>query len=521
MVTRSYGYDAAGNLTCLDPSGTTPCSLSHPYVENFTYSAQNRLLGMAGPWLTDPDTYAYDAAGDLTTKTEAQTTVSLSGYLTGGLPANAPASVNGTSYQYDKAGNLTSRGSTSYQYDWQNHLIQVTQNGQVTQFAYDGDGNLVQRTDPSENVTVYVDERAEVNPTTNTWTDRVAFGDRLVFVSPQGQPPSYLYPDYLQSMVSAKTDNYIGGVLYGATTDTVEYTPYGLYRNGAGTLPTDRQFQGQQNQASVGLYHMGARWYDPSIGLWTQPDTIVPNPMDPLSLNRYAFVEGNPLRYRDPLGHSEQTDCQGTTGCATSNTQSPQTSDSTANAASPPSGQSPCDLMPLACKSVGNYAVWVYICLDGDCDWVYVPIPGAVAPPDASTDLSGPSEDTGTGAAASGFAKAITGPDTTGGQSGDAFPPIKKGSVVEGRTVGKHFSYLTRLKAFWENPKRVCVYCHMEGATVVDHAVPRSRGGSGNLDNAQLVCEHCNASKGARDYPVNPPPDYVGPWPPPWWDSGD
>src|SRR5262249_20194339 len=77
------------------------------------------------------------------------------------------------------------------------------------------------------------------------------------------------------------------------------------YRQSTGVLPTDRQFQGQQNQASVGLYHMGARWYDPTIGLWTQPDTVVPNPMDPLALNRYSFVEGNPLKYTDPTGHKE------------------------------------------------------------------------------------------------------------------------------------------------------------------------------------------------------------------------
>jgi RHS repeat-associated protein len=289
-VTRSYGYDAAGNLTCLDPSGTTPCSLTNPYVENFTYSAQNRLLSMAGPWLTDPDTYAYDAAGDLTTKTEAQTTVSLSGYLTGGLPAHAPASVNGTSYQYDKAGNLTSRGSTSYLYDWQNHLVQVTQNGQATRFTYDGDGNLAQRIDPNGTITDYVDDLYERNNTTGTQTFRYLFGNELV-AQDSGMVRSYFYPDYLGSTIAAT-----GGV-------TVEYAPFGLVRSSSGNLPTDHQFQGQQNQASVGLYHMGARWYDPSIGLWTQPDTIVPNPMDPLSLNRFAFVEGNPLTNRDPSGH--------------------------------------------------------------------------------------------------------------------------------------------------------------------------------------------------------------------------
>ena len=51
---------------------------------------------------------------------------------------------------------------------------------------------------------------------------------------------------------------------------------------------------------------MGARWYDPTIGLWTQPDTLVPNPLDPLALNRYSFVEGDPLRYWDPSGHTVQ-----------------------------------------------------------------------------------------------------------------------------------------------------------------------------------------------------------------------
>jgi RHS repeat-associated protein len=44
------------------------------------------------------------------------------------------------------------------------------------------------------------------------------------------------------------------------------------------TLPTDRQFQGHQNQPSIGLDHMGVCWYDLAIGVWTQPDSVVPNP---------------------------------------------------------------------------------------------------------------------------------------------------------------------------------------------------------------------------------------------------
>jgi hypothetical protein len=48
---------------------------------------------------------------------------------------------------------------------------------------------------------------------------------------------------------------------------------------------------------------MGARWYDSRLGIWTSADTLVPNPEDPKSLNRYSWVLGNPLRYADPSGH--------------------------------------------------------------------------------------------------------------------------------------------------------------------------------------------------------------------------
>jgi hypothetical protein len=47
---------------------------------------------------------------------------------------------------------------------------------------------------------------------------------------------------------------------------------------------------------------MGARWYDPSIGRFVQPDTIIPDLYNPQDLNRYAYVRNNPLRYTDPSG---------------------------------------------------------------------------------------------------------------------------------------------------------------------------------------------------------------------------
>lgn len=64
---------------------------------------------------------------------------------------------------------------------------------------------------------------------------------------------------------------------------------------------------------------MRARWYDPAIGRFISPDTIVPDPANPQSFNRYSYVNNRPLNFTDPSGHScvdalegypsEQFDC--------------------------------------------------------------------------------------------------------------------------------------------------------------------------------------------------------------------
>ena len=67
--------------------------------------------------------------------------------------------------------------------------------------------------------------------------------------------------------------------------------------------PTDYRFTGQRQDSGLGLYHMGARWYDPYLGRWLSPDSIVPDPANPQSLNRYSYTRNNPVKYRDPTGH--------------------------------------------------------------------------------------------------------------------------------------------------------------------------------------------------------------------------
>ena len=59
-------------------------------------------------------------------------------------------------------------------------------------------------------------------------------------------------------------------------------------------------------------YH--ARYYHPGLGHFVSADTIVPEPGNPQSLNRYAYVLNNPLKYTDPTGHYSNEEIQRTLG---------------------------------------------------------------------------------------------------------------------------------------------------------------------------------------------------------------
>ncbi len=53
-----------------------------------------------------------------------------------------------------------------------------------------------------------------------------------------------------------------------------------------------------------------ARWYDPALGRFAQPDTIIPQQSQGTQAwDRYAYVNNNPLRYNDPSGHRVAPPC--------------------------------------------------------------------------------------------------------------------------------------------------------------------------------------------------------------------
>jgi RHS repeat-associated protein len=53
----------------------------------------------------------------------------------------------------------------------------------------------------------------------------------------------------------------------------------------------------------LGLYYYQARFYAPGLGRFLSADTIVPDPQNPQSFNRYSYVENRPLNMTDVTGH--------------------------------------------------------------------------------------------------------------------------------------------------------------------------------------------------------------------------
>jgi hypothetical protein len=49
---------------------------------------------------------------------------------------------------------------------------------------------------------------------------------------------------------------------------------------------------------------MGSRWYDSYLNRWLQPDSIIPDPYNPLAYDRYSYVYNKPVNATDPTGHT-------------------------------------------------------------------------------------------------------------------------------------------------------------------------------------------------------------------------
>ncbi|MCK6622655.1 MAG: FG-GAP-like repeat-containing protein [Calditrichia bacterium] len=107
--------------------------------------------------------------------------------------------------------------------------------------------------------------------------------------------PVYYHSDHLSS-TNLVTDE------RGNVVKHYEYYPFGEINVEQGSEDAVHKYTSKRFDAEVDLYFLGARYYDPDLGRFIQPDPIIPQIDNPQAFNRYAYVYNNPLKYLDPSG---------------------------------------------------------------------------------------------------------------------------------------------------------------------------------------------------------------------------
>jgi RHS repeat-associated protein len=247
---------------------------------SYSYDHLDRLTSARSPgenW-----SYAYDPTSNRTQETESVSGISRS-YSNNA--ANQLTSRAGSAFAYDLNGNtLTEAGGNSFSYNPKDHSTQISgepfKYAGVTQFELTHQGG-----------TTY----------TNTLLGISRKGSDHFTRDPQGvllgqrTPANRYYPiaDSLGSIV-AVTDK--DGNLVGRH----DYEPFGT-EQGSPAFNSPFRFAAGLYHPNHKLYKIGARWYDPKLGRWTQPD-LIEQVKEPVEANRYQYAGQDPVNNTDPSG---------------------------------------------------------------------------------------------------------------------------------------------------------------------------------------------------------------------------
>ncbi len=258
-----YTYDAGGNLTETGEECAVSATNASRLTDSFTYGKDNRLR----TWGDFPA--EFDAEGNLL-------------YVTDGVGVDA--------YEYDARNRLTTSATARYVYDAENRRIgqieQTEQGERETQYVWDPSNAL----DGLDHLLMELD--GDGNPCAY-----YVYGHGLIGrEDATGRYRAYHYD--ARGSTTLLTDE------QGQVTDRYTYGVYGEAEGHEGKTCQPYRYNGRdgvQTDAD-GLLYMRARYYHPRLKRFLNRDVVRGSLMDGQTFNRYAYVNGDPIGYVDPLG---------------------------------------------------------------------------------------------------------------------------------------------------------------------------------------------------------------------------
>ncbi|MGB9716478.1 MAG: RHS repeat domain-containing protein, partial [Thermodesulfovibrionales bacterium] len=259
--TLIYKYDPLGNITKkILKDGTTVLSkLAYAYADTTHKHAISKIT-LTRSGVSTPYNFNYDANGNMT-----------------------------RGYDFTDLSNIATRQIT---YNADNMPVQVTHSRYgATTITYDAAGGRAKKVSPS-GTTYYIGNHFEIINGTST---KYIFAGDIRIAKVTSSNTYYYHKDHLGSS-TLMTDS------SGNEVETTEYMPFGQMRVHTVSSITNYKYTDQEYDPETGLYYYGARYYDPVVGRFISADSIVQDPYDPQTLNRYSYARNNPLLYTDPSG---------------------------------------------------------------------------------------------------------------------------------------------------------------------------------------------------------------------------
>jgi RHS repeat-associated protein len=254
-------------------------------VITYTYDPLNRLTG-ADYSTGESFAYQYDPVGNRTVMTDATgvTTYTFDA-------ANRLTNVGGVAYTWDARGNLVSDDIFTYTYSAAGRLVRAESVTVTLVYTYNTQGLRVAQSVDGDVITFAWDWASGV-------PEMLSEGGNLYLAGHDtlgrwdGSEWSYHLPDALGSVRQVADGA-------GAVTNSRAWTPFGVE---VGAAQAGLGYTGEWWDSYLKFAYLRARWYEVETGRFTSPDPIIPDFHRPQTINRYAYVVGNPVNLADPTG---------------------------------------------------------------------------------------------------------------------------------------------------------------------------------------------------------------------------